>query len=112
MPAAPICLRNPDQIGEPPLFSNPPSRIFIISLPIWNRRDSFEAGMQYLEAWIRDDQWGRDWYAGSGFRLVDSYLQVYVEGEKDLKALPKAKFHSCIPYRCLPITPVRIKLIS
>ncbi|WP_172193799.1 GNAT family N-acetyltransferase [Saccharibacillus qingshengii] len=55
------------------------------------------AGMQYLEAWIRDDQWVRDWCAGSGFRLVDSYLQVYVDGEEDLKGLVESKIPQLHP---------------
>ncbi|MEJ8302812.1 GNAT family N-acetyltransferase [Saccharibacillus sacchari] len=49
------------------------------------------AGMQYLEAWTRDDQWVRDWYMGTGFKQSDSYLQVYVEGDENLKGMIDSK---------------------
>lgn len=49
------------------------------------------AGMQYLEAWTRDDQWVRDWYIGTGFKQTDSYLQVHVEGDENLKGIIESK---------------------
>ncbi|WP_408015045.1 GNAT family N-acetyltransferase [Saccharibacillus alkalitolerans] len=49
------------------------------------------SGMQYLEAWTRDDQWVRNWYANVGFRMVDSYLQVYLESGDQLKGMIESK---------------------
>ncbi|OWR32685.1 GNAT family N-acetyltransferase [Saccharibacillus sp. O23] len=49
------------------------------------------AGMQYLEAWTRDDRWVRDWYDKMGFELVQSYFQVYMDRPEDLKALVECK---------------------
>lgn len=49
------------------------------------------AGMQYLEAWTRDDRWVRDWYDKMGFELVQSYFQVYVDRPEDLKTVIDCK---------------------
>lgn len=38
-----------------------------------------------LEAWTRDDKWVHTWYEKNGFQQVDSYLHVYLEGDKELK---------------------------
>ncbi|CEG25328.1 GNAT family N-acetyltransferase [Bacillus sp. B-jedd] len=47
-------------------------------------------GLNRLEAWTRDDGWVIDWYVKNGFKKVDSYLQVYVEG-KELAGAVKSK---------------------
>lgn len=37
-----------------------------------------------LEAWTRDDKWVNTWYEKNLFQQVDSYLHVYLEGNKEL----------------------------
>ena len=37
-------------------------------------------GLRRLEAWTRDDAWVHRWYEARGFRLLESYLHVYIEG--------------------------------
>ncbi len=44
-------------------------------------------GITYLEAWTRDDKWVNHWYEKNGFRPVDSYLQVFMEGAKEVGVL-------------------------
>jgi GNAT superfamily N-acetyltransferase len=44
-------------------------------------------GVERLEAWTRDDDGTRRWYEVSGFELVYSYLNVYVEIEDGLRDL-------------------------
>jgi ribosomal protein S18 acetylase RimI-like enzyme len=41
--------------------------------------------VMYLEAWTRDDQWVRAWYEKNHFKLVSSYLHIFMEGNE----LPK-----------------------
>lgn len=43
-------------------------------------RHAAEHGVQRLEAWTRDDAWVQRWYEARGFRRVDSYLHVYIDG--------------------------------
>lgn len=38
-----------------------------------------------LEAWTRDDKWVNEWYINNKFSIVDSYLQVFIEGENEIK---------------------------
>lgn len=42
-------------------------------------------GLDYLEAWTRDDKWVNQWYEKSGFDKVYSYLHVYLEGNNEIK---------------------------
>ncbi|WP_053368710.1 GNAT family N-acetyltransferase [Bacillus sp. FJAT-27245] len=42
-------------------------------------------GLNRLEAWTRDDDWVREWYVKNGFKKVDSYLQVYLEGKEEIR---------------------------
>lgn len=45
---------------------------------------SKEKGLNYLEAWTRDDDWVCAWYEKNGFQNVYSYLHVYaVSNELD-----------------------------
>lgn len=37
-------------------------------------------GLNYLEAWTRDDEWVNRWYDINGFDQEESYLQVFIEG--------------------------------
>lgn len=41
---------------------------------------SKEAGLNYLEAWTRDDDWVNSWYDNNGFKQEESYLQVFIDG--------------------------------
>lgn len=43
---------------------------------------SIEKGLNRLEAWTRDDKWVNNWYETNSFEKVDSYLQVFIEGEE------------------------------
>ncbi|MFD2211650.1 GNAT family N-acetyltransferase [Virgibacillus halophilus] len=43
-----------------------------------------EIGLNYLEAWTRDDRWVNEWYVKSGFDKVYSYLQVFMAGDKEI----------------------------
>lgn len=40
-----------------------------------------EKQLNRLEAWTRDDQWVNNWYINNQFSIVDSYLQVFMDGE-------------------------------
>jgi ribosomal protein S18 acetylase RimI-like enzyme len=42
-----------------------------------------EKGLDYLEAWTRDDDWVNQWYVNSGFNKVHSYLHVFFEGNNE-----------------------------
>lgn len=35
-----------------------------------------------FEAWTRDDRWVQNWYEKMKFKIVDSYYQVYFEGNE------------------------------
>lgn len=36
--------------------------------------------IERLEAWTRDDLWVNEWYVKRGFKRIDAYLQVYIQG--------------------------------
>jgi len=42
-------------------------------------------GLGRLEAWTRDDPGSRAWYESSGFELVQSYLNVYIDIDEGLR---------------------------
>ena len=42
-------------------------------------------GLDYFEAWTRDDEWVNNWYEKKGFDQTYSYLHVYLEGENELE---------------------------
>src|SRR5690625_3966392 len=42
----------------------------------------FRSGLNRFEAWTRDDDWVNKWYVKSGFKNVDSYLQVFVDSDE------------------------------
>jgi ribosomal protein S18 acetylase RimI-like enzyme len=44
-------------------------------------------GIERFEAWTRDDAGTRAWYEATGFDLVDSYLNVYIELDEGLRDL-------------------------
>ncbi|MDO3412206.1 GNAT family N-acetyltransferase [Saccharibacillus sp. CPCC 101409] len=48
-------------------------------------------GAEYLEAWTRDDEWVREWYASAGFQPVDSYFQVHIDGGEELKDIVESR---------------------
>ena len=50
-----------------------------------------------LEAWTRDDKWVNTWYERSGFQMVDSYLHVYIEGNKELAGYIKSEYPMLFP---------------
>ncbi|MDF2910754.1 MAG: family acetyltransferase [Sporolactobacillus laevolacticus] len=39
-------------------------------------------GIFEIEAWTRDDQWVNGWYQKNGFTQMESYLHVFITGEK------------------------------
>ncbi|WP_010095195.1 GNAT family N-acetyltransferase [Ornithinibacillus scapharcae] len=41
-----------------------------------------EKGLDYLEAWTRDDEWVNKWYKKNGFAKVYSYLHLFLEGKE------------------------------
>ncbi|MFJ7666221.1 GNAT family N-acetyltransferase [Lysinibacillus sp. NPDC097195] len=41
-----------------------------------------EKKLNRLEAWTRDDQWVNNWYISNQFSIVNSYLQVFIDGEE------------------------------
>lgn len=43
-----------------------------------------KTGLDYLEAWTRDDEWVNEWYEKCGFDKVYSYLHVYLEGDNEM----------------------------
>lgn len=53
-------------------------------------------GLDYFEAWTRDDEWVNQWYEKNGFYKFHSYLHVYLEGnneiEKAMKVNNKSEF--------------------
>src|SRR5690625_268498 len=48
-----------------------------------------EEGLDYLEAWTRDDQWVNKWYEKNGFDKAYSYLHVYLEGGNELEKVTR-----------------------
>lgn len=55
---------------------------------------SEEEGLDYLEAWTRDDVWVNQWYEKSGFDKVYSYLHVYLEGNNEVEKVTRANNES------------------
>ncbi|MDZ5712630.1 GNAT family N-acetyltransferase [Jeotgalibacillus haloalkalitolerans] len=49
-----------------------------------------EIGLDYLEAWTRDDKWVNKWYEKSRFDKTYSYLHVFAEGKNEVKEVMKA----------------------
>ncbi|MGG4178960.1 GNAT family N-acetyltransferase [Virgibacillus pantothenticus] len=50
-------------------------------------RMASEKGINYLEAWTRDDEWVLNWYQKNGFHPVHSYLHVFLEGKSETSYL-------------------------
>ncbi|WP_042221846.1 GNAT family N-acetyltransferase [Oceanobacillus manasiensis] len=48
-----------------------------------------DKGLDYLEAWTRDDDWVNQWYVKSGFEKVNSYLHVFFEGNNEIEKVIK-----------------------
>lgn len=53
--------------------------------------------MNRLEAWTRDDKWVNDWYINNKFSIVDSYLHVFIEGEKEMKPTLTSEIQELYP---------------
>ena len=53
-----------------------------------------EKGLDYLEAWTRDDEWVNEWYKKNGFAKVYSYLHLFLEGKEveDVVRVDKPNF--------------------
>lgn len=51
-------------------------------------------GLDYLEAWTRDDEWVNCWYEKSGFNKTYSYLHVYLEGNSEIEKVMDIHKHS------------------
>ncbi|GGA74354.1 GNAT family N-acetyltransferase [Ornithinibacillus halotolerans] len=56
-----------------------------------------EKNLNRFEAWTRDDEWVNIWYEKSGFRKVDSYLHVFMEGDEELKGHLKSEVPHLYP---------------
>ncbi|HHX28905.1 MAG: GNAT family N-acetyltransferase [Bacillota bacterium] len=54
-------------------------------------------GVVRLEAWTRDDPWVQSWYQSRGFRAVDSYLHVFIDGAGELKGAVKSEIPGLLP---------------
>ncbi|MGE7602497.1 GNAT family N-acetyltransferase [Peribacillus sp. NPDC097675] len=54
-------------------------------------------GLNRFEAWTRDDEWVNNWYVNSGFKKVESYLQVFIEGNSELKGAIKSELPDLFP---------------
>lgn len=54
-------------------------------------------GIVRLEAWTRDDPWVQAWYESHGFRAVDSYLHVFIDGGSELKGAIKSEIPGLLP---------------
>lgn len=50
-----------------------------------------------LEAWTRDDLWVQEWYGKMGFNWIESYLQVYIEGGRELKGTIESNISQLYP---------------
>lgn len=46
-----------------------------------------EMGLDYLEAWTRDDEWVNTWYEKSGFEKVYTYFHVFFEGNNEIEKI-------------------------
>ncbi|WP_231688000.1 GNAT family N-acetyltransferase [Bacillus sp. FJAT-18017] len=57
---------------------------------------SKEAGLNYLEAWTRDDEWVNRWYDTNDFDKQESYLQVFIDGA-ELKGVIKSNIPKLYP---------------
>lgn len=53
-----------------------------------------EKGLDYLEAWTRDEEWVNQWYEKSGFDKVYTYLHVYLEEDNEIKTVTRANNES------------------
>lgn len=54
-------------------------------------------GINRFEAWTRDDEWVNKWYVNSGFMNVESYLQVFIDGNSELKGAIKSELPDLFP---------------
>lgn len=50
-------------------------------------RMASQKGINYLEAWTRDNEWVLNWYHKNGFHLDHSYLHVFLEGNNETSYL-------------------------
>jgi GNAT superfamily N-acetyltransferase len=56
-----------------------------------------DKGLNRLEAWTRDDDWVRRWYAKNGFIERESYLHVYLDGGQELKGIIQSNIRQLYP---------------
>lgn len=54
-------------------------------------------GAVRIEAWTRDDPWVQRWYESHGFRAIDSYLHVFVDGAGELKGAIRSEIPGLRP---------------
>jgi len=54
-------------------------------------------GLNRLEAWTRDDAWVNKWYVNSGFKNVESYLHVFIDGDSELQGAIKSELPDLLP---------------
>src|SRR5690625_5353040 len=54
----------------------------------------FRSGLNRFEAWTRDDDWVNKWYVKSGFKNVDSYLQVFVDSDELVGIMKRSEEHT------------------
>lgn len=53
--------------------------------------------IERLEAWTRDDKWVNRWYEKMGFVWKESYLQVFIDGVRELKHTIESKIPGLYP---------------
>lgn len=54
-------------------------------------------GLEYFEAWTRDDKWVNRWYERNNFKNVQSYLQVFINGGEELTGFLKSEIEGLHP---------------
>lgn len=58
---------------------------------------SKDIGLNRIEAWTRDDEWVHRWYEANQFEKVESYLQVFMDGEEELEDVLKSEVPNLYP---------------
>ncbi len=56
-----------------------------------------QRGIVRLEAWTRDQATVQSWYERRGFKLVDSYLHVYLDGGRELNGALRSEIAGLRP---------------
>ncbi|WP_456364914.1 GNAT family N-acetyltransferase (plasmid) [Priestia aryabhattai] len=54
-------------------------------------------GVNYLEAWTRDDNWVNKWYLKNSFETKTSYLHVFLESSKEIQKALNSSVENLYP---------------